>query len=48
VRDVRNAYRILVGETLGKCKFVRARRRWRVDLRWILKECVVRIAGVCN
>jgi hypothetical protein len=48
VGDERNAYRILVGDPIGKLPIERLRRRWRVELTWILGRYVVRIAGGWN
>jgi hypothetical protein len=33
-----NAYRILVGKPEGKRPLGRARRRWRIILKWILER----------
>jgi hypothetical protein len=38
IRQVRNTYKFLIGNSKGKRLSGRLRRRWEILLRWIFKE----------
>jgi hypothetical protein len=38
MREIRNAYKILVREPEGKISLGRPRRRWRIILEWMLRK----------